>query len=69
MINPLIVGVSRAVVIVSAYSVDTIVIHTTLPTSFPEMKCPTCFTVHARAGSGAQWVRDVIGVEPEVVGP
>lgn len=36
-------------------------------TPFPEMECEPTVTIQARQGYGAEWCRNVLGIDPEVI--
>lgn len=57
----------KVTVVKNKYSTDTICISTLLPTAFPEMGYETTIQIIARADYGEEWVRSVLGVEPEIV--
>jgi hypothetical protein len=46
---------------------DKITIYFDGPTTFPIMKYELGFSTEAQHGSGAQWVRDNLYIEPEVI--
>jgi hypothetical protein len=46
---------------------DKISLYLDTPTTFPEMQYPACATIEARHGYGVEWVRTVLGKEPDEV--
>lgn len=56
----------KRVSIVTGRGMDRIAIFLNLPTSFPVMNYECCVDMQAQQGYGVTWVRDNLGIEPEV---
>lgn len=57
----------KRVVVIMSNGTDKIMMEVDAPTAFPEMRYEPCAEFEARHGYGAQWVRQVFGIEPEVI--
>lgn len=61
------ITISKATVIQNKHTTDTVILHSDLPTAYPELKYPTSLRLEARQGYGVTWCRKVLKIEPEVV--
>jgi len=57
----------KKVVVLLTHGTDKISIDLDGPTPFPEMQYALHANIDARAGYGVQWVRDNLGITPEVI--
>lgn len=46
---------------------DVVSLHLDMPTPFPEMNYEGTFCLNARRNFGVQWVKEILGMEPEVI--
>jgi len=58
-------GIKRVCVVVGQ-GTDTIQMELDGPTTFPAVKYPLFLRTEAQRGCGVQWVKDNLGVDPEV---
>jgi hypothetical protein len=60
--------IARILVLTNRNGPDQVIINfDNLPTAFPIMKYPTSLKTEAQGGYGAQWAKEVFGIDPEVM--